>query len=84
MIDNIDNRVKDVDKKYIISKIVKPVMSKNGKLFIPSYEVQWKGYTSKDNSIEPRSNLIVDVPKLINQFDKKHNVVWNARSVKYD
>jgi len=79
----IDNKVKEQDEKYEISKIVKPVMSKNGKIFVESYEVQWKGFRAKDNTIEPRSALIVDVPKLIKQYEKKNKVEWKPRSVTY-
>jgi hypothetical protein len=58
-------------------------MSKNGKIFVESYEVQWKGFRAKDNTIEPRSALIVDVPKLIKQYEKKNKVEWKPRSVTY-
>ena len=59
-------------------------MSKNGNIYVESYEVQWKGYLKKsDNTIEPRSNLIVDVPKLVKLYEKQHSVEWKTRTVSY-
>jgi hypothetical protein len=35
------------------------------------YEVMWKGYTETTN--EPRDGFLKDVPKMINQFEKRIN-----------
>ena len=51
--------------KFVISKLVKPVI-KNNKAY---YEVAWKNY--KEHTIEPRETLLKDVPKMVNQFEKK-------------
>jgi hypothetical protein len=84
VITNIETKVKKTQKGYYdVSQIVKPVMKKNGKIFVESFEIQWKGYSKKDNTIEPRDWLMADIPKMIHQYEKKHDVVWNAKSVKY-
>jgi hypothetical protein len=36
------------------------------------YEVKWKGYSSKDNTWEPRASLIKQVPGLVRDFEKKN------------
>ena len=51
--------------KFVISKLIKPVIKNN----VAFYEVQWKGY--KEHTIEPRETLLKDVPKMVNQFEKK-------------
>jgi len=51
--------------KFVISKLIKPVIKNN----VAFYEVKWKGY--KEHTIEPRETLLKDVPKMVNQFEKK-------------
>ena len=71
-------------EKYIISKIVKPVMINRKGKNIKSYEVKWRGYLKKsDNTIEPREQLMKDVPKLIKKYDSEHNVIWKTKSLRY-
>lgn len=60
----------DKEEFYEISKIIKPVINNND-LF---YEVKWKGYDG--STIEPRAELIKDVPKLIKKFEKNYDVKW--------
>ena len=71
-----------IDKpvKQIVSKLIKPVI-RNGE---PSYQVRWKYLKPKDDTIEPRKNLIEDVPKIVKAFEKDHNVHWYNKSVTYD
>ena len=38
------------------------------------YEVQWKGY--RERTLEPRENLLEDVPKMVNQFEKKNKIAF--------
>ena len=54
--------------KFIVSKLIKPVIQ-NNKAY---YEVQWKGY--RDTTLEPRDNLLKDVAKMVNQFEKKNKI----------
>jgi hypothetical protein len=66
-----------VQERYAIDKLVKQI-KKAGKLF---YEVKWKGYDSKDNTIESREQLIKDVPQLVEEFEesiKKKNKKLNV------
>ena len=55
-------------KKFSISKIIRQVINDNA-IF---YEVQWKGY--KETTNEPRDVLLKDVPKMINQYEKKNKL----------
>ena len=63
---NPQNKIMKVDK-FSISKIIKPVINDD----IIFYEVKWKGF--KDTTLEPRDVLLKDVPKMINQYEKKNN-----------
>jgi transposase InsO family protein len=54
--------------KFTVSKLIKPVIQ-NNKAY---YEVQWKGY--RDTTLEPRENLLKDVAKMVNQFEKKNKI----------
>jgi hypothetical protein len=54
--------------KFVVSKLIKPLI-KNNEAF---YEVMWKGY--KETTNEPRDELLKDVPKMINQFEKKNKI----------
>ena len=54
--------------KFVVSKLIKPVIQ-NNKAY---YEVQWKGY--RDTTLEPRDNLLKDVAKMVNQFEKKNKI----------
>ena len=72
----------DQPEMFVVSKIVKPTVNNNE----PHYEVAWKGYRKKsDNTIEPRDQLLKDIPKMLNAYDKKHNVKWfkNGNIQKY-
>jgi len=54
--------------KFEISKLIKPVIQDN-KMY---YEVQWKGY--RERTLEPRENLMKDVPKMLGQFERKNKI----------
>jgi hypothetical protein len=38
------------------------------------YEVKWKGYN--ETTLEPREVLLKDVPKMVNQFEKKNKITF--------
>lgn len=78
-INKIDNPL-DINKKYEISKLIKAVI-RNGK---PAYIVRWKGYKESDDTVEMRDELIKDVPKLVNKFEKDNNVKWMKNYVIQD
>ena len=63
-----------------ISKLIKPVIH-NKK---PAYLVRWKYYRASDDTIEPRDQLLEDVPKLVRKFEKDHNVKWYPTAVHYN
>jgi hypothetical protein len=70
---------------FKVSKIVQPMIKNNE----PHYEVAWKGYRKKsDNTVEPRDQLLKDIPKMVRSFEKQKNVKFyqngNRLRVKYD
>lgn len=69
LVDGVMNKLNQ-PKLYEISKIVKPVVRANE----PHYEVLWKGY--RQTTVEPRKQLLKDVPKMVNLFEKRNDVVW--------
>ena len=63
------NKIEKV-QKFVISKLVKPVIKDNKEY----YEVQWKGY--RETTLESRDALLEDVPKMVNQFEKKNKIAF--------
>jgi transposase InsO family protein len=57
-------------EKWEVSKLIKPA-TLNKK---PAYLVYWKGYKASEATIEPRDQLLQDCPKILEAFEKKHNV----------
>lgn len=76
-VESVENKTKVV-VKFQISSIVKPVVRNKTKF----YQVKWTGY--KDTTVEPRTELMKDVPKMVNQFDKEHSVKWLRNNVVYE
>ncbi len=70
--------IKNREPKFIISKLVRPFVSK-GKRF---YETKWQGW--KDTTEEPRDTLLQDAPKLVNAFEKKFKVRWLKNRVVFE
>ena len=68
----VENKITAEPELFTISRIVKPVIQNNE----AAYEVKWKGY--KDTTIEPRSVLIKDIPKMINLFEKRNKVNYTT------
>lgn len=54
--------------KYIVDKIIDKKKEKN-KIF---YLIKWKGYNDSHNTWEPKTNLIVDTPDLIKEYEKNN------------
>jgi hypothetical protein len=48
--------------------LIKPVIIDNEDF----YEVQWNGY--RERTLEPRKKLIEDIPKMVNQYEKKNKI----------
>ena len=63
-------------QKFNISKLMKPIMNDNGAY----YEVKWKGYSK--TTLEPREVLLKDVPKMVNQFEKKKKITFYENTSK--
>jgi hypothetical protein len=51
---------------YIVEKII-GMKKIRGKIF---YRVKWKGFPEDESTLEPRSRLIEDVPKVVEAYDK--------------
>ena len=66
--EKIENKVEKVEK-FEISKIL-DFKRKNGKDY---YLIKWKGY--KQPTWEMYDILIEDVPRMINKYDKIHDIV---------
>jgi len=73
--ENPQNKIMNVDK-FSISKIIKPVINDN----VIYYEVKWKGYN--ETTLEPRDALLKDVPKMINQYEKKNKLKFYVNTNK--
>jgi hypothetical protein len=69
----VEREVK-VPVTYEISKIVEPVMLNGNKAF----RIKWKGYRSKkDETIERRSQLVKDAPKIIHRYENVYDIDWD-------
>jgi hypothetical protein len=55
-------------EKFEISKLIKPLIKDN----VAYYEVMCKRFN--EPTLEPREVLLKDVPKMINQFEKKNKI----------
>jgi transposase InsO family protein len=77
---SVENKLTNPET-WEISKIKTPMFA-NG---VASYEVAWKYYRNQ-NTIEPRDQLMEDIPKMLKLWEKKHNVEWNMKTkrVKWD
>jgi uncharacterized protein YoxC len=67
--ENPQNKILNMEK-FSISKLIKPVMNDD----TAYYEVKWKGYN--ETTLEPREVLLKDVPKMVNQFEKKNKITF--------
>lgn len=65
----VENEIEKI-ARYEISKLVDQVV-RDGK---PSYRVRWKNFKAKDDTVEPRDELIKDVPKMVKAYEKAHGV----------
>jgi len=64
---NPQNNIMNVEK-FVISKLIKPVIEDD----VIKYEVKWKNH--RETTLEPRDVLLQDVPKMINQYEKKNGI----------
>ena len=65
-------------QRYVIQRLVKPVVRKVNHQPTQMYEVKWEGY--RDHTVEPRSTLLLDVPHLVKRFERQHGVEWRGGS----
>ena len=56
-------------EKWAIEKLIRRFKAGNNQWF---YEVKWVGWDN--TTIEPRSNLIKDVPDMVEEFEAKINL----------
>jgi transposase InsO family protein len=68
-ISGVVNVIKEPEE-FEVSKILELVMI-NGE---PHYKIRWKGYSLKDATVEPRTTLLEDVPKMVRAFEKKNKL----------
>ena len=60
----------EIDQKFVISKLIKPVIKDNTEY----YQVQWRGYCG--TTLELRDELLKDVPKMVNLYEKKNKIAF--------
>jgi len=65
-IPSVENKVIEPNRWEISS--IKPKLV-NGQKY---YEVRWVGYPASSNTLEPRSNLLKDAPKLVKKYEKEN------------
>ena len=63
----------DQPKFFRISKLVKPVTKDNE----AAYVVNWVGFRGRP-TIELRKNLMEDVPKMVNLFEKRNGIEFRT------
>lgn len=66
-------------KTFIVQRLIRPSMKKGVQGFI----VRWKGYLAKDDTYETREQLMQDIPKTVQAFEKLHDVTWTVKSFKW-
>ena len=60
---------------FIVERLVRPTFAGG----VAKYEVKWKGYPASQNTVEPRAQLLKDVPELVKAFEEKNGVKWTAK-----
>ena len=68
LIPGVENKMVK-EQKYVISKILGHKIHKRKYMYL----IKWKGY--KDTTYEPYNMLIEDVPKMINAYDRIHDII---------
>jgi hypothetical protein len=63
-----NNPPENLQRKFIVEKLLEKKKIKN-KIH---YLVKWKGKPASENSYEPRTNLIQDIPEMVKAFDEKN------------
>lgn len=58
------------ENRYEVASIVDKRKMRNGTY---KYRVRWRGYRPKDDTWEPRSRLLRDVPDMIKDYDREHS-----------
>ena len=58
------------EEKYVIKEILGHRRTKG----VMYYQIWWKGYPKKEATMEPRENLLNDIPKQLEEYDKLHKV----------
>jgi hypothetical protein len=69
-------RTVDGPERFVIDRLVKPVLRTRQRRHEQMYEVKWAGY--RQHTDEPRSTLLLDVPHLVQRFERDRAVVWHA------
>ena len=67
-----DNELKLAPNQEVEKFVVKEIIGKQIIKKKVYYLVWWKNYLKKDATLEPREELIKDVPDLVQQYDDNH------------
>jgi hypothetical protein len=60
---------------YLIERLERPHLKHVGRHYEQFYHVKWKGY--RQSTEEPRSTLMIDVPKLVRKFENVTDLIWH-------
>ncbi len=75
--EHVENSVQN--NRWDIEKLIKPTIN-NG---VASYIVKWSGFPHSANTIEPRVNLIEDVPHIVRQFEDTKGIEWYSNNTRF-
>ncbi|CAE8625745.1 unnamed protein product [Polarella glacialis] len=63
---------------FAVERLLRPTASGS----IASYWVRWRDFNREDDTPEPRSSLLQDVPEVVQAFEERHRVQWRQRGGK--
>lgn len=62
-----NNPPETMSKKFVVEKLLSRKKIKNKIYFL----VKWKGYSNKHNTMEPRTQMMEDVPDMVKKFESR-------------
>ena len=68
--EHVENNVQN--NRWDVERLIKPTIH-NG---VASYFVKWSGFPHSANTIEPRTNLIEDIPHIVRRFEEDKGIEW--------
>jgi len=75
--EHVENNVQN--DRWDVERLIKPTIH-NG---VASFFVKWSGFPHSANTIEPRSNLIEDIPHIVRQFEESKGIEWYSNNTRF-